>query len=266
MADFNEKVLLALVAFLLGLLADIIKRVFGRERRRISYSVNATSIIAVSGDMPPEVRSKLGTVTRENITRFQVLAENTGSGFVKDAEVVILPSDGSEILQASINTDPPHVVKHGLLLPRPDGGLQCAAVELEEKQQIAFDIFIKAPDVPELNVLWSGGGGGVVWDIESGSQAFSLERSVVAIMRNYILAEFSPALLFGIGYLIPALFPTDRPGGINLQLQMGGVGVGQMVGSLIRFYFYLRMIPHAVGIVRYFVEKSSTRVSVRTIA
>lgn len=79
MGDFAGKLALALIAFLLGLLADVIKKALGRERRRITYSISKQPIISVNQSLPNEVLSKLPTDQTLNVIQYHIAGENTGT-------------------------------------------------------------------------------------------------------------------------------------------------------------------------------------------
>lgn len=55
----------------------LIKKAFGRERRRIKYSINKEPIISVSENLPGAVLSKLPTDQMVNVICFRLVAENT---------------------------------------------------------------------------------------------------------------------------------------------------------------------------------------------
>jgi hypothetical protein len=57
---------------------------------------------------------------------------------------------------------------------------QCEAIELEERQRLHMTIDLRSADNYALDMYWAGGGG-VVWALESGSKAFSLEKNVVSV-------------------------------------------------------------------------------------
>jgi hypothetical protein len=250
MGDFGVKLLLAVIAFLLGLLADIIKRLFQRERRRVAYSIEAFPIIAMSAELPEVVRGKLQHVEDYNVMRFKILAENTGSVFIKNVNVVIVPSLSSEIIDVAVTTNPPILVKYAM--PQlSDNRLTCTGIELEKKQTITLDVYVRAEAHPGLEAFWSGGGGDVLWDRELKAGAFTVEQNVRAIIRYYIFAQLPELLLTGIGIILYALFPALRN---QTNWQLSGIGVGSVLASLVRFYFYLRIIPHAVALLRYLVE------------
>lgn len=259
MDDLTQKLLLALVAFLLGLLAEVIKRVFQRDRRRLSYSVVREPIISVTQDLPQLVRQKLPQQSQFNVTRFRIIGQNTGSTSLSGISLLAVASDQTEVLDYTVATNPPRGVKHALPSQPKSNEVECAGVELDPKQEILIDVYLKAEGPTNLVTYWSGGGG-VEWISGGSPSALGIEEHLVAIIRNYILAEFVPALFMGVGYLVVAVVTglgKDIESSYMSALTLGGVGIGSTIGALVRFYFYLRIVPHLVAVIREFTERRS---------
>ena len=259
MDDFAEKVVLALVAFFLGLLADVIKKAFGRERRRIKYSINKEPIISVSQNLPSAVLAKLPTDQTVNVICFRVLAENTGTQSVKDVNLLVVANQEAELIYQDISTNPPREVHVPTTETQASNEIRFKGISLERKQSIAFNLFLKSRIDASIETFWSGGDN-VELSLTSAVEEFGLEEHVVAIIRNYIFAEFVPVLFSGIFLLLAAFVSYS---GMSLErwtntALMGGQGLSQMLGSLLRFYFYLRIVPHAVAIVRYILRSRPT--------
>src|SRR5262249_49332069 len=105
MDDFTQKLFLAFIAFLFGLLADVIKRLFQREKRRVSYSVARTPIVAVTSAVPEHVNRRLGLTQAQGITHYRLSAQNTGSTIVRDATLLLtLKGDNIQVIEPIIST------------------------------------------------------------------------------------------------------------------------------------------------------------------
>jgi len=251
MNDLTTKIILAVIAFLLGLLADVIKKAFGRERRRVTYSIRKEPIISVSQSLPAEVLEKLPTAQTLNVVFYRVLGENTGTQAIKGVNLLATAAGDAELIHHEIITTPAREVP----LPESESStpneIRFKGICLERKQSIAVNLFFRSRTDARLQVYWSGGEN-VDWSLSSATEEFGLEEHLVAIIRNYILAEFLPAFLFGIFYLLSTIViasPTIQSKVSNIVLS-GSAGVGQLLSSLLRFYFYLRIIPHVVAVIR----------------
>jgi len=255
MGDLNQKLLLAFVAFLFGLLADVIKRAFQRDRRRVIYSMQRNPIIAVTDALPEQVRSKIPTEQVRNITNFRVTAENVGSTVVSDATVIVTVAAPGELIDFAVQTEPAKGVRFAAPSSMNTSELTISGIYLEKRQLLHVDLFVRAPQEPRVELYWSGGGGDVKWISEATAERLSLEKNFIAILRNYILAEFAPSFVTGIQLVILSFFRINGPEAT--QAQMGLFGVGQVIGSLLRFYFYFRVVPHAISVIQYFVYRRS---------
>ena len=193
MGDFAGKLALALIAFLLGLLADVIKKALGRERRRITYSISKQPIIFVNQSLPNEVLSKLPTDQTLNVIQYHIAGENTGTQSVKDVNLLVSANKEVELIHQEVTTIPSREVQHpSIELPAPSE-VRLKGIGLERKQSIIIKLFFRSRIDSNVQVFWSGGDN-VEWSRSEATEEFSLEEHPVAILRNYILAEFMPAL------------------------------------------------------------------------
>jgi hypothetical protein len=246
MDEFSQKIVLAVVAFLLGLLAEAIKRMFQREKRQVAYSVTHKPILALSETLPPEVSSKLPAAPPGNVSEYIVSATNTGNLQVRDANLLIVPNRTCTLLLQDIVTKPAREVPYGPVENPSPGEVRYPQITLEKEQSIRVRLFLLSKNTPSINVFWSGGGEKVEFrqstDQLSGDVPFHLRE----IIKNYILAEIAVGLFVGFGYLAGSVVPFDMHGG---RTQMTGLGVGQVLGVITRLYFLMRIVPHAVALV-----------------
>jgi len=257
MGDFAGKLILAVIAFLLGLLADVIKKAFGRERRRITYSISKQPIISVNQSLPNEVLGKLPTDQTLNVIQYHIASENTGTQSVKDINLLVSANKEADLIHQEVTTIPPREVQYpSIELPAPNE-VRFKGIGLERKQSIIINLFFRSRTDSNMQVFWSGGDN-VEWSLSGATEEFSLEEHLVAIIRNYILAEFMPALFLGIAYLVAFLASFSAPFRNSSVAITGGIGLGQTLGSLLRFYFYLRIVPHAVAVVRDVIQRRAS--------
>jgi hypothetical protein len=259
MGDLAGKLLLAGIAFLLGLLADVIKKAFGRERKRITYSINKEPIIVVSQSLPGEVLEKLPTRLALNVVQYRVVCENTGTQPIKDVNLLLSANADAELLHHEMSTIPAREVPFPAVETPTSNQIRFVGMQLERKQRIDFKLFFRSLSEPNVEDFPSGGDN-VEWKRSGAAEEFSLEEHIVAIIRNYVLAEFMPALFLGIAYLLGSIVAISAFRN-NSAILSGSIGLAQTLASLVRFYFYLRIIPHAVAVIRDLIQR---RPSLRT--
>jgi hypothetical protein len=252
MGDFGEKLLLALIAFLLGLLADVIKRVFQRERKRVEYAIETRPIIAANAPLPETVREKLPGTTPFSVTEFVITLENAGSVAVHDANALLSLGAGSDVLHYEITTEPAREVLVGAVEHLTSNELRLKGFTLEKKQKIMLDVFVRSAGDIQPEMYGSGGGGDVQWVGESQSHSLSLEGHVVASIKLFILAEVIESVVTGIVLLFSELFKGED---FSIRWQSPTFLVGSTVLKLVKLYFYLRIVPHALAIVREMGER-----------
>jgi hypothetical protein len=254
MDDLAQKLLLAVIAFLLGLVAEAIKRAFQRDRRRLSYSVVKEPLIAVTQELPERVLQRIPQQSQFNVTKFCIIGENSGTTSLSGLSLLVVANAEAEVLEQSVVTIPPRGVKYSTPTQSKSNEFAIEQLDLDRQQSVKAELFVKSEKAPDVAVYWSGGGG-VDWISGGSPSALGMEEHLVAIVRNYILAEFAPSLLTGLGYLLAGLLSSYIDASVQTQyITMGGVGLGTTIGALIRFYFYLRMVPHLVAIFREFTR------------
>jgi hypothetical protein len=131
MGDFTENIALLVIGVILGLLSDVIKTAFRREKRHLTYSIQKEAIIAVSPSLPTEVRNKLPAEQKLNVINFQVFGKNTGTQTVQDATCHFALSEGSELIHSEISTNPPVGVSYSPLEEQTFDMLLCKGINLE---------------------------------------------------------------------------------------------------------------------------------------
>jgi hypothetical protein len=252
--DFTQKLLLAFVAFFLGLLAEGIKRFFQKEKRRVRYSVVQRPVLAINKALPQAVLAKLPNIPPGNVSEFRIQATNTGNLAASAANLLIVPSEGCQLLHYEVETIPPREVAYSAVEHPNPNEVRCPGINLEKDQTIVVRVFFLSKTDMEVKLYWSGGGSAVEW--EEGESRFSEGAAlhVEGIIRNYILSEIVSVLLLGIGYVIGALVPSSMES--SSRITMAGVGVGQLLGALMRLYFLLRIVPHAIALVEMFRRRA----------
>lgn len=247
MDELTQKLLLAFIAFLFGLLAEGIKRFLQRENRRIRYSVTQRPVIAVNDTLPQPVLAKLPNIPPGNVSEFRTQATNTGNLAITSANLLLVPSEGCEMLHFEIETIPPREVTYAAVEHPKPNEVRCPAINLERNQTITLRVFLLSKSDMQVKAYWSGGGGTVEWEEVGGRSIEGIALHVEGIIRNYILSEIVTVLLEGAVVLLAAVIPATME--FSNRFTMAGVGAGQLLGGLMRLYFLLRIVPHAVALV-----------------
>jgi hypothetical protein len=112
-------------------------------------------------------------------------------------------------------------------------------------------------------VIWSGGGDDIQWVKGTGTAlTYSFDRHVIAIVRNFILGEVMgailPALFLMGGSLLGPILREIFYGASQGDIFNSEVSIGQVLGSVGRLYFFIRIVPHAQQVVRYLVGRKSS--------
>ncbi len=257
MDDFTQKLLLAFVAFLLGLLAEGIKRFFQREKQRVRYSVVQRPVLAINEALPQAVLEKLPNIPPGNVSEFRIQATNTGNLTVSAANLLIVPSEGSQLLHYEIETIPPREVIYSAVEHPNPHEVRCPGISLEKNQTIVTRVFFLSKKDMAVRLYWSGGGGAVEWEEGEGRFSEGAALHVEGIIRNYILSEIVSVLCLGVGYVIGALVPSSMEMSSS-RVTMAGVGIGQLLGALMRLYFLLRIVPHAIALVEMYRRRAQS--------
>jgi hypothetical protein len=116
-------------------------------------------------------------------------------------------------------------------------------------------LFLLSKSNMKVKVHWSGGGVTVEWQEGEGRSNEGIALHVEGIIRNYILAEIVSVLSVGFGYLIAAIVPATLE--LSSRVTMAGVGAGQLLGALMRLYFLLRIVPHAIALVELYRSRAA---------
>jgi len=254
--DTVTKILLLIVGGIITLIVGQLSKIWGRPRYRITYSISRDPIISVSGDLPEEVRRQLPEGLSLNVSKVRVLASNTGNKTVREANMRAVLDLDAELLRNELKTVPDREVLHGNVEQIDDNELRVPAVTLQRNQSLELILFIRSKGNEEVKVYWSGGGNDdVQWNRGSGLSELTIERHIVAIIKNFIFAEVIPALV----PILASPFSLFRDN-IFLIPVAGGATV---LSALARLYFLLRIVPHAVAVTKYWVRTDEPRGQIR---
>ena len=89
MEPFYEKVLLAVIALILGLLAEPVKKIITRERKRLTYSISPKQILGIDSSIPQALRSQIPSEWSGHLVQFHIRAVNSGAQLLKDINVLV---------------------------------------------------------------------------------------------------------------------------------------------------------------------------------
>jgi hypothetical protein len=191
MEPFLEKVLLAVIALILGLLAEPVKKIITRERKRLAYSISTKQIFGVDSSVPEALRSQIPAEWSGHLAQFHVRAENSGAQILKDVNVLIVTKTDSQIKFFQYITNPPREVPVGKPLVEKPNELRVPNITLAKNQSIDIDVFIRSPAEPDLQLFWSGGDGDVDWRIASTQEAFGIDRNILSAIKYFIFAQIA---------------------------------------------------------------------------
>lgn len=253
MEDFLTKLLLAFIAFLLGLLADAIKKVVGREKRRISYSISEQAIVAISRDIPEQVRSASFIPESKNIARFQVILENTGTKIIKDASCVMETNEDAKFISRKIFSTPADLVPYEDGFEDGKNRGRINKFSLEPRQKITCELFVSSDSPPQVRISGSGGDDVTEWRDLSSGIVQSIDEHAIAILKFWIAASFAPALFQAVAFIVISFLSSIPIWDLvksNSAIQIGGAGLAQITGHLISLYCYIKIIPHASALIK----------------
>jgi hypothetical protein len=253
MDSFGEKIGLAVIALILGLLAEPIKKIITKERKRLSYSIATKPIFGVDGTLPAALQSQIPKDWSGHLVQFHLRAENSGAQTLSALNVLCVAAADAEIRFYETTTQPPREVPVGTPTNEKSNELRIPDITLERGQSIELDVFVKSHNRPDLQIFWSGGGGGVDWRLTSMEETFGLERNIISAIRYYIYAEISMPLATSIMYVMSASLMSVSNSASWMSI--GGVGVGQFFGSILKLYFYIKIVPHALAIAKEFMSR-----------
>jgi len=246
-SEFSEKLLLAVVAFLLGLLADVVKRLYQRERRRVEYSVHATPILAAHEPLPDAVRSKLPGLTPINVTSVTVAFENTGTLPAQNLNALIAFTSGAEVLHCDVDTVPQREVVTGAV-ERPNANeLRLTSFSLARAQQLNANVFVSAPSDIATTVFGSSAGGDVAFVDEGATLRMGVVERAVSVIKLYVLVKVLAAVYSGIQLTVGVLFSDSRT---LERFVKPSFLTSSIVMQLATMYIYLRIVLHLLAIVR----------------
>jgi hypothetical protein len=250
MEPFYEKVLLAVIALILGLLAEPVKKIITRERKRLTYSISTKQILGIDSGIPDALRSQIPSEWSGYLVQFHIRAVNSGAQLLKDINVLITTKPDSEIKYFEYRTSPSREVPVGKLSIEKPNELRAPDITLTRNQSVDFDVFVKATTQPELQLYWSGGGGDVDWRIAGSQEAFGIERDIISAIKYFIYAQVAgpaiTALLFAFAFFVGFWFGTTR-------VSEMGAAIGSFLGQLVTLFFYIKMVPHALAVAKQFM-------------
>jgi hypothetical protein len=161
--DFLGKLLLAVIAFLLGLLSDVLKRVFQKERRRAAWSVDRTAIVSSPSSLPDEVRAKAPGLPTTNLFKITVSASNEGKIPLTEANLLVVAPPDTEIVHSTTATVPTREVVSGSIEQAKPNELRLKGFNLQKGQGLSLTLYTTGSSDSPPELFWSGGGGDVAW-------------------------------------------------------------------------------------------------------
>lgn len=255
------KIGLALLTFLLGLVASYITTFFFAPQRQGAYSTSYSKLITAASEVPAALQISKDLITTANtITRIDHTVENTGHLEIADLNVLNVLSSGTEVLVKQITTFPSREVPFTDEPPKNPGEIRISGITLEPQQRIALTLYVKSATSPTMTTYFSGGGGPIDWTRSSlGANNLSLQESAIQTARNLVLALVVPGLIGAIPtvsgmimYGVPGRKWRDRE-----RAQRYGValaGTSSMFASLVRLLLFLRALQSALPIIRHLAE------------
>jgi len=242
MSDLAQKLLIAFMAFLLGLVAEVLKRLLSKERKRLAYAIDLRPIIATTAALPNDVKQKMPDVEAINITEVIVTVENVGTRAIQDASLLVATPEEAEVIHQEIRTLPIREVSSGNVTIEAEKDIRVSGFSLERKQRLILRYFLRSEREPNVALYGSGGGGDVRWVAEGASKAIGIEGRVTAIVRYFVLAQILPPLLTAVSFSLYKLYTEDH------RFEFVAAMVGQATGTLIALYYYLRIVPQALAV------------------
>lgn len=249
MLDLLERLLPVFLAFVLGLIAEPIKRFLTKEKRRIRYNINQKSLVSVTDDLPdslvqrfPEIRSK------NTITETEIMIVSAGSAMIKQANCIIRASN-SQILEYEISEDPSGLVAHTDTVNAEIGELRIGDFGLEPGQSIKCKLYLQSTSVPGVLLEGNSTDNIVTWT-RGIRAARGLDDHILSVFKIWILAAFISPVVSGI-FLLLATLVRSMAGNYyrnEVSIFMGFQSIGNVFGSLLSLYFYLLMVPHVIKI------------------
>lgn len=250
-----DKLLVAFIAFAFGLLAEVIKRAFQKERIRVSYTTASRPVIAVSESLPESVRAALPELP-QNITEFVVDATCDGQLPAENANLLIELPAGTEILSANITTHPQKEVPYSPIERPSEVEVRVPGITLERNERITVSVFAQCNATAQLNTYWSGAGAKAEWKETSGRASSAIARHVEGIIFNYILAEIAQAAVAGLFFFIASLLEPVMDRQFDMyNFRQTGMAAGMLIASLVKLYFLMRIVPHAISLVEIYRER-----------
>jgi hypothetical protein len=262
MSELSRGILLAILAFVLGLVANQINRLVSRERKRLSFTVSSRPIVTVTDTLPPAVKNAVPAESAVNIYEHAIVIRNSGKKPFSSVKLELVPERDTTILgNPTVESQPPRGVSYST--SSADGELRIDDISLTRDQELRVDFYTKSTSVPAVKHYFSGGGEDPPTFEESSRQTYQgVERHVAVIIRNLIASIAAPAVVTAFGSVAAgtvSIIFTSGPGG-NVQiggLQIGVIGILQILGPLIQAYFLLRILPSALALARILTSRRS---------
>jgi hypothetical protein len=258
--DLSRGVLLAVLAFFLGLVANQVNRLLSRERKRLAWTLSAVPIVSVSDSLPDAVRSVVPAAAAVNVYQYVLSMRSTGRKPVSGVKLEIVPESGTTLLSHEVRSTPPRGV--GWSPESNEGEIRLNDIALTRNQELTITAFAKSSVTPSLKPYFSGGGDEPPeFEAESRQNYQGIEQHVASIIRNYVASIVAPAVVGAIGSVLagtvfalgPSLGFDNRAGTAGIQI--GTAGFLQVLSAVVNAYFLLRIVPPALALVRIFTAR-----------
>ncbi len=142
-------------------------------------------MLAINEALPQAVLGKLPNVPPGNVSEFRVQASNTGHLPITAANLLVVPSEGCELLHYEVETIPPREIAYAAIEHPKLNEVRCPGITLDKNQTIIVRVFFLSTRHMEVKLYWSGGGGTVEWEgpevTSVGALLFMLRESLETI-------------------------------------------------------------------------------------
>jgi hypothetical protein len=246
MSDFGLKIALLVIGALVGLLFEPLKRLIGKEKRHIDYSIDSEPLITSSASLPSAVASSLPNHQALNLRKYTLLATNVGNKSVSDSQLIVA-AEGGEIMSPGVTTEPERGVKWEMGAKSTEE-LTLNKVELRPGQRLKVEFFVKSQKEAQAEAFWSGGPDDVRYQSVGAVYEPGMQHDVAAIVRYLVLAWVLSPLVTGLLLIVTYSLSDAMSYALYLNhnsVNLVGAAVASLAGGLVQLYFYLRIITPA---------------------